>query len=88
MSKGLETWYEQEEGENTFAVKFKTEGKKKGIEPVLGADGEMLTDAERRQKAPFFSLKILNAISLVISSLENYLKIEKQKETWRELQPR
>lgn len=37
--------------------KFKTEGKKKRIEPVLGADGEMLTDAERRQKAPFFSLK-------------------------------
>lgn len=37
--------------------KFKTEGKKKRIEPVLGADGEMLTDAERGQKAPFFSLK-------------------------------
>lgn len=37
--------------------KFKTEGKKKGIEPVLGADGEKLTDAERRQNAPFFSLK-------------------------------
>lgn len=42
-------------GGNTFAVKFKTEGKKKGIEPVLGAGGEMLTN-ERRQKAPF-SLK-------------------------------
>ena len=37
--------------------KFKTEGKKKGTEPVLGADGKMLTDAERRQNAPFFSLK-------------------------------
>lgn len=55
---------------------------------MLGADGEMLTDAERRQKAPFFFSKILNAISLVISSLENYLKIEKQKENRRELQPR
>ena len=53
----MKTWYKQEEGGNTFAVSSKLKKKKKGIEPVRGADDKMLTDAERRQNAPFFSLK-------------------------------
>ena len=35
-----------------------------------------------------FLFGYMYAISLIISSLENYLKIEKQKENQRELQPR
>lgn len=77
-AKTWKTCYKKERIGNTFAVSSKLKKNKEGIEPVLGADGKMLTDAERRQNASFFS-KILNSISLIISSMENYLKTEKHQ---------
>lgn len=69
MSRDLKNLIQTIGGQDAFSASSELKKNEEGIEPVLGADGKMLTDAERRQNTPFFFFsKILNFISLIISS--------------------